>query len=157
MSQFVSTTINKIDAKGRVSVPAGIRQALSAQGSPNFFCFMSYNHAALEAYGQRLMDTMQARLAELDPFTEKHDSLAGSILGDSIEFSCDGEGRTKLPSEFLDHAGITNKVAFVGLGSKFQLWDPSRYTENRASGRETARSLPGILAGGVGSNGGASS
>ena len=39
----------------------------------------------------------------------------------------DDEGRVRLPDDLIAHAGITERVTFVGLGQKFQMWDPVRF------------------------------
>ena len=152
---FVSTVTNKIDGKGRVSVPAPFRQALALQGANHFFCFPSFNQKALEAYGPALMEKIESRIGDLDPFSEEYDTLVRCILGGSIELTFDGEGRIKLPQSFLDHAGITDFVAFVGMGLKFQLWNPSAYEPLRSSDTENARRGHGILGNRAGVTGGA--
>lgn len=142
---FVSTVTNKIDGKGRVSVPAPFRQALALQGASHFYCFQSFNQKALEAFGPTLMDKIESRIGELDPFSEEYDTLVRCILGGSIELSFDGEGRIKLPQSFLDYAGIGESVAFVGMGLKFQLWDPATYEPLRTSDTDKARQGHGVL------------
>lgn len=142
---FVSTVTNKIDGKGRVSVPAPFRQALAIQGADHFYCFRSFNQNALEAYGPSLMEKIDQRIGDLDPFSEEYDTLVRCILGGSVELSFDGEGRVKLPQSFLDHAGISNHVMFVGMGLKFQIWDPTTYEPLRSSDTEQARQGHGIL------------
>ena len=142
---FVSTVTNKIDGKGRVSVPAPFRQALAVQGANHFYCFPSFNQPALEAYGPALMEKIDQRIGELDPFSEEYDTLVRCILGGSLELSFDGEGRIKLPQAFMDHAGISDRIAFVGMGLKFQLWDPATFEPHKTSDTERAKQGHGVL------------
>ncbi len=144
---FVSTVTNKIDGKGRVSVPAPFRQALALQGANHFYCFKSFNQTALEAFGPTLMEKIESRIGDLDPFSEEYDTLVRCILGGSVELSFDNEGRIKLPQAFMDHAGISDFVSFVGMGLKFQLWNPSAYEPLQASDTEKARQGHGVLGG----------
>ena len=142
---FVSTVTNKIDGKGRVSVPAPFRQALALQGASHFYCFKSFNEPALEAYGPSLMEKIEARIGDLDPFSEEYDQLVRCILGGSQEQTFDAEGRTKLPPAFLDHAKITSHVVFVGMGFKFQIWDPAILEPLNETDTEMARQGHGVL------------
>ena len=128
MSSFVSTVVNKLDAKGRVSVPAPFRQILAQQNLHGIYCIPSFFSSALEAFGETLLDEFRQRLRKHDPlFSEDYDAQAQAILAQSKFLNFDDEGRVKLPDEFVAHAGITESVVFVGLDQKFQLWDPTRF------------------------------
>jgi MraZ protein len=125
---FVSTVTNKLDAKARVSVPAPFRQILAAQETPGVYCFPSFSSPALEAFGSALIAEFQTRLAALDPFfSEDHDAQAQAVLAASQLLNFDDEGRVRIPDEFIAHAGIKERVTFVGMGRKFQMWDPDRF------------------------------
>ena len=128
MQPFVSTVVNKLDAKGRVSVPAPFRQILATQNMRGVYCIRSFVSPALEAFGDSLIAEFQQRLAKLDPlFSDEYDVEAQAVLGESQLLNFDDEGRVRIPDDLLAHAGISDRVAFVGLGAKFQLWDPVRF------------------------------
>jgi MraZ protein len=137
---FVSTVVNKLDAKGRVSVPAPFRQILAAQNTAGVYCFTSFVSPALEAFGEALISEFTQRLYALDPFfSEDHDSQAQAILAASRLLSFDDEGRVRLPDDFIAHAGITERVTFVGMGRKFQIWDPENFAPIERERIERAR------------------
>ena len=128
MQPFVSSVVNKLDAKGRVSVPASFRQILAQQNLNGVYCIPSFNAAALEAFGDTLLSQFQQRLGQYDPFfSAEYDAEAQAILGRTQFLNFDDEGRVRLPDEFVAHAGISERVAFIGLGVKFQIWDPVRF------------------------------
>lgn len=128
MQAFVSTVINKLDAKGRVSIPAPFRQILAQQNLHGIYCIPSFVSPALEAFGETLLAQFQERLRKLDPlFSEDYDAQANAVLGQSQFLNFDDEGRVRIPEELLAHAGISEKVLFVGLDVKFQIWDPTRF------------------------------
>jgi MraZ protein len=130
---FVSTIINKLDAKGRVSVPAAYRQILAQQNTAGVYCFPSFVSPALEAFGEALIGEFTERLNALDPFfSEDHDAQAQAVLSASRLLSFDDEGRVR-------HAGITDRVRFVGMGRKFQIWDPETHAPVEAERIERAR------------------
>lgn len=137
---FVSTIVNKLDAKGRVSVPAAFRQILVQQNTAGVYCFPSFVFPALEAFGEVLIGEFTERLNALDPFfSEDHDAQAQAVLSASRLLSFDDEGRVRLPDEFISHAGITDRVRFVGMGRKFQIWDPETHAPVEVERIERAR------------------
>ncbi len=127
MKPFVSTVTNKLDAKGRVSIPASFRLILAEQGTQGVYCFCSFMHPALNAFGEATIAKFQTRLEALDPFfSEDHHAQAQAILAASQLLAFDDEGRVRLPDEFIAHAGLKERVTFVGLNDRFEIWDPDR-------------------------------
>jgi MraZ protein len=125
---FVSTIVNKLDAKGRVSIPAPFRQILAQQSLRGFYCFPSFVFPALEAFGEDLLADFQKRLGAVDPlFSEDYDAQAQAVVGETQLLNFDDEGRVRLPDDFLAHAQIKERVLFVGMIQKFQIWDPERF------------------------------
>lgn len=144
MQPFVSTIVNKLDAKGRVSVPAPFRQILAQQNTQGLYCFRSFVSPALEAFGEALISEFNDRLNALDPFfSEEHDAQAQAVLAASRLLALDDEGRVRLPDEFLAHAGIKERVSFVGMGRKFQIWDPENFAPVERARIERARASRG--------------
>jgi MraZ protein len=140
VAPFVSTTVNKLDAKGRVSVPAPFRQILASQNTSGLYCIRSFVTPSLDGFGQALIDSFAARLDTLDPlFSETHDAQAQVVFGGSMLLNFDDEGRVRLPDAFIAHAGITERVTFVGLGRKFEMWDPARFEPVEAARVKLAR------------------
>jgi MraZ protein len=145
---FLSTFTNKVDRKGRVSVPASFRTSLSGLGaSPNgtFVLFPSPHYPALEGCTLERMQEFAARLDALEQFSPEHDELS-TLFASSHQLSLDSEGRVGLPEELMAEAKITEAVSFVGAGGTFQLWEPEAYTAHQAEMRErmkaNKRTLP---------------
>ena len=146
MALFLSTHTNKVDKKGRVSVPALFRTHLSGAGPHGaFVLYPSPHHDALEGCTVEQMQELSARHATLPQFSPEHDELS-TLFADSHPLSLDGEGRVGLPEELMAFANITENVAFVGAGATFQLWEPEAYAAHKASMRErmkeNKRTLP---------------
>jgi transcriptional regulator MraZ len=139
---FVSTIVNKLDAKGRVSIPAPFRQILAQQNLRGVYCIPSFATPALEAFGETLLAQFQERLKQYDAlFSEDYDAEAQAVLGGAQLLNFDDDGRVRLPDEFLAHAGITERVVFVGLDQKFQMWDPDRFAPVQQERLARARAL----------------
>jgi len=138
LALFLSTFVNKVDRKGRVSVPATFRTALTGQSFNGIIAFRSFKLPALEASGIDRMEEMSARIDGLDEFSEDRDALS-SIFADAQQLAFDGEGRIVLPEPLCKHAGITEAATFVGLGRTFQIWEPERFEKHQQELRERAR------------------
>jgi len=135
MALFLSTFINKIDKKGRVSVPAPFRASLLSGSSdqtslvadPSFagiVVFRSLKHPALEGCSIDRMQRLSNSIDRLDLFSDAQDDLVAAIFADSHLLAFDREGRVNVPESFLAFANLKDQVAFVGRGATFQLWAP---------------------------------
>ena len=135
---FLSSYENKIDKKGRVSVPASFRSHLSSMGYNGFISYPSFNNPALEACTQDRLEKLSNSIDSLNPFEEKRDYFATSVLSESINLQFDTEGRVSLTEKLLNHAGIKNNILFVGLGKTFQIWEPKIFDKYKKVARKKA-------------------
>src|SRR5271156_3250225 len=123
----MSTFTNKVDRKGRVSVPAPFRANLAGAGAPPngmLVLYPSFLLDALEGCTIERMAEMSARLDTLEQFSPEHDDLT-QLFGDAQQLTLDSEGRIGLPEELIAFTHITENAAFVGLGKTFQIWEPT--------------------------------
>jgi len=135
---FLSSYENKIDKKGRVSVPATFRSHLSSMGYNGFITYPSFNHFALEACSQDRIEKLSNTIDSLNPFEEKRDYFATSILSESENLQFDTEGRVFFSKKLLNHAKIKTNVLFVGLGKTFQVWEPKNFEKFKNIARKRA-------------------
>jgi len=140
MPLFLSTFTNKIDVKGRVSVPASFRASLASEVYQGIVVFRSHAHVALEGFAFSSMQDIAARLDHYDLFSGEQDDLATAIFGDSVQLPFDGDGRIILPEPLIAHADLDGQAAFVGLGQKFQIWNPEEFEGRRDSARDNVKS-----------------
>lgn len=139
MTLFLSTYINKVDRKSRVSVPAPFRSALATQEFQGIIVFKSSTHQALEGFGWSFMQEISERLDHFDLFSEEQDDMASLIFAESKQLPFDGDGRIILPADLCDFCGIKNQAAFVGMGKKFQIWSPAKLDERLADARQNVK------------------
>ena len=132
---FLSTYENKLDKKGRVSVPASYRSYLSNIGYNGVICYPSFNNQCIEAWPQDRVEKISTAIDSLNPFEEKKDYFATSILSESINLQFDSEGRISLIPKLLKHAKIKNNMLFVGQGKTFQIWEPTIFEKFRVTAR----------------------
>ena len=135
---FLSSYENKIDKKGRVSVPATFRSYLNSMGYNGFISYPSFNHSSLEACAQDRIEKLSNTIDSLNPFEEKRDYFATSILAESINLQFDSEGRISLSLKLLKHAKIKNSMLFVGQGQTFQIWEPTAFEKFKITARKKA-------------------
>ena len=133
---FLSSYENKLDKKGRVSVPASFRSHLSNLGYNGVICYPSFNNQSIEAWPQDRIEKISNTIDSLNPFEEKRDFFATSILSESINLQFDSEGRISLTSKLLKHAKIKNHILFVGQGKTFQIWEPTAFERFKVNAKK---------------------
>ena len=101
---FLSSYENKLDKKGRVSVPSSFRAYLNSMGYNGFITYPSFNHAALDGCAQDRIEKLSESIDSLGPFEDKRDYFATSVLSESINLNFDSEGRVSIPDKLLNHA-----------------------------------------------------
>jgi len=139
MKPFLSTVTNKIDSKGRVSLPANFRSVVKEEGFSNVVCFPSFSECAIEGCSNTQIELFSNVIDQMPPFSAERDALAASILGKSHDIGFDQEGRMKIPDLLIEHARIDNEVLFIGLGQKFQIWNPNIYRETEIMRSDLAK------------------
>ena len=135
---FLSTFENKLDKKGRVSVPASFRSYLSNLGYNGVICYPSFNYQSIEAWPQDRIEKISNTIDSMNPFEEKRDFFATSILSESINLQFDSEGRISLTPKLLKHAKIKSSMQLVGQGKTYQIWEPATFEKFRANARKKA-------------------
>jgi len=138
VASFSSTFINKIDSKGRVSVPASFRAILTGQSFNGVVLYPSMKVRAVEAGGIELVEDLRDQLDALAGQSDEYEALA-SMLPEMLQVPFDSEGRIILPPSVLEHAGIIESAAFAGYGRTFRIWDPERLRRHQQEMRELVR------------------
>ena len=151
MSHFLGTHQNRLDAKGRVSVPAAFRANLrGSDGAASLILRPSHKHPCIEAWPEAVFQTLATPLDRLDMFSEDQDDLMMTLYADATRVEADKEGRIVLPESLVQHAGLSDNVVFMGLGRTFQIWEPAAAEKRRAEARNAARTRALTLPGGTG-------
>ncbi len=147
MSVFLGMHQNRLDVKKRVSIPAGFRTVLrarageAAEGDALMVLVPSLKHACLDVWPMAAFLALGTPLNRLDTFSDDQDDMALALYGDAEPVDPDKEGRILLPEAMAAHAGLTDSVAFVGLGAIFQIWEPAAALRRRDEARSRARGV----------------
>jgi MraZ protein len=139
MDRFVSHCTLRLDAKGRVSIPASFRAVLMRDGFDGLYCYPSFDRPALDAGGNALLAEIEALIARYPPYSEEREQFSAALYSTSEILKMDGEGRVVLAESLKAHAEIADAVTFAGLGHKFQIWEPGRFRAELAEATEKVR------------------
>lgn len=142
MALFLSTVVNKLDKKGRVSVPASFRGALEKEVFASVVVFRSLHLPTLEGMGAGRLQQLSESLDRHDIFAQSSHDLADCVFADAQMLGFDSEGRIAIPAAFLAYARIQDQIAFVGRGATFQIWDPEAFQVHQGKARQRLRENP---------------
>ena len=141
MDRFVSHYTLRLDAKGRVSIPAQFRAVLARDGFDGLYCYPALDRPALDAGGNALLKEIETLIERFAPYSEEREQFSATLYSTSEILKVDGEGRVILTEPLKTHAGIADEVAFAGHGHKFQIWEPGRFRAELAEATEKVRAL----------------
>ncbi len=135
MNLFISTYVNKVDKKGRVSVPAPFRSLIKNNVFIGIIVYHSFINNCIEACSMGRINNLSSAIDTMDVFSESRDAFAMSLLGESVQLAFDPDGRVKLPEVMLNAVEISAKAAFVGKGQVFEIWSPKHLELHRIKAR----------------------
>ncbi|MCM2399073.1 division/cell wall cluster transcriptional repressor MraZ [Rhizobium sp. S95] len=139
MNRFLSNATNRIDAKGRVSVPAVFRSVLAQRDIQELYCFQDFVFPAISVGGPDVLERYERQIANEDPFSREGNEMSLLVHGGGVFMKLDAEGRLMVTDFIRDFTGITTEVCFVGRSDHFQLWQPQAFQEMQAAAREERR------------------
>ena len=129
MTLFLSSYENRLDNKGRISVPASFRASLSADKFAGVVLFRSFTNNCIEGMSMSRMESLAAATDKMGVFDSTLDDMTAMLFADARALPFDVTGRVVIPADLLAHAGITDRAVFVGRGNSFQIWNPTAFQE----------------------------
>lgn len=139
--RFRGESIHKVDAKGRVSIPAPFRRVLE-EGDPDWTDGLNPNMVLvyggksrnyIEGYTMKSMDDVDEQISNLPRGSKGRRALELMFSGQSVQLSVDETGRLVLSPKLRDKISIKSEAIFVATGDTFQIWEPSAYDDYVAS------------------------
>ena len=127
MSLFLSSYENRLDTKGRISVPASFRASVANEKFAGVVLFRSFTNNCIEGFSMSRMEQMASATDQIGIFDSELDDLSAMLFADARQLAFDVTGRIVIPSDLLAHAGITDRAVFVGRGNSFQIWNPDAF------------------------------
>jgi len=145
MALFLSTFLNKVDKKGRVSVPAQFRSMLYGEDFSGIVIYESSINGCIEGCSIERIKRLSELIDDLDPFSKERDAFATTILGGAAQLPFDSDGRVILPKALMDFANISENAVFVGKGQTFEIWEPKKFEVYLKKTRVEARKNPSLI------------
>ena len=135
MNLFLSQYVNKIDKKGRVSLPSAFRKILPKQNKNELILFKSIKFPAIDGCSYERINKIAERIDELDLFSDDQDDFSTSIFSETIPTQMDKEGRFLIPDFLKKYSNIIDEVTFIGQGNYFQIWESKAVIEHQKTSR----------------------
>ena len=146
MSLFLSSYENRLDAKGRISVPASFRASLNNDKFAGVVLYRSFTNKCIEGLSMSRMEQLAAATDKMGVFDNSLDDLSACVFADARPLQFDVTGRIVIPNDLLKHAGIKDKALFVGRGNSFQIWNPDEFYKVQNKSLENLRvSRPNLI------------
>lgn len=132
---FQGSAINGVDAKGRVSVPASLRQVIERRGEAHSIVLARHESLdCLSGYDPAYAAVRHAKIErrldkdELNPSADvAYLQSTMMAFGATEEVPYDKSGRVVLPPMMRAKGGIGDLALFLGVGETFQIWNPDRF------------------------------
>ena len=135
---FGETAIN-LDAKGRLAIPMRYRESiLERSGGRMVLTYSPFDSGALYLYPEQEWERVRDEVTSLSTFNPGHRSLQRKLVGSASAVEPDGNGRIQIPQTLRQVAGLEKKVALLGMGNRFEIWDEDTLNRKR---EEEERSL----------------
>lgn len=135
MDRFLSSSVNRIDAKGRVSVPGAFRALAAKRGYGDLYALKALEEPALDVGGADLLERFERQMEQEHPVLGLADAISAYAHGEGTFLRLDGDGRITMTDFIREHTGITTEVGFLGRGQFFQIWQPDRMKAHLAEVR----------------------
>lgn len=141
----MSKYTNKVDRKGRVSVPAQFRAALPSGFQKSIVVYQAVNHNAIECCDLLYVDRLNESLEEFAPYSDEHDEFSLTLMSGLVELTFDGNGRIIIPHDLMEFAGISEYATFAGKGKTFQIWEPTAFEKELEKARHKVKEKRSML------------
>jgi transcriptional regulator MraZ len=127
MAHFQGHYTNRLDKKGRVSIPAPFRDILVSQGLKGMIASASLLYPAIEGFGNEYVEKRRSEIDRLDPGSIEFEDAEYTFFARIKELAFDSEGRVTLPESMISHARLAEQVGFIARGRTFEIWEPAAF------------------------------
>jgi MraZ protein len=118
----------RLDAKGRLAIPARYREPLTEAADGELVATVDRDQCLL-LYPRSRWEEIEQKLRALPSFQPDARAIQRMMLGYASEMQMDGHGRVLLAPALRDYAELDHKVVMIGQGNKFEIWNEARWTE----------------------------
>ncbi len=119
----------KLDDKGRLLLPAQLKNKLQPMLNEGFILKQSVYKPCLELYPMSKWNVLMNKLEMLDPFQEETDIFIRTFMAGHREVELDKTGRILVTKELQSYAGLEKEVIVSSMVGKIEIWDKAKYFE----------------------------
>ena len=120
-----------LDSKGRLSLPARFRSAVSSENGGMMVVTIDIEERCLLLYCLKDWDEVAQKIADLPHVNNAARTIQRLLIGHAADCEVDAQGRILLPSPLRDYAKLEKDVVLVGQGKKFEIWDAASWQLKR--------------------------
>jgi len=145
---FLGTYEHTLDDKGRLSLPVRFREVLATNGDARLVVTTNVDPGGqcLVAYPMQEWQAFQERIAGLPQFDAAVIRLKRLHIAGACECSADRQGRILIPPMLREYAGLKTQVLFAGLGANIEIWDRTRWEEERTRAKASLAEINEAIA-----------
>ncbi|MEZ5893693.1 MAG: hypothetical protein R3C58_11210 [Parvularculaceae bacterium] len=137
-ARFFGAYVNKIDAKGRLAIPAGFRRVIDLAAENVVYCIPHTDDPCIEVGGEAFLERYLGMIDDLEPFAPKRIALERAVATQMRPLTPDPEGRIILPEDLRAHAKLDGQATCAGHIHCFQIWNPALFDEALAAAKKIA-------------------
>jgi len=135
-----------MDAKGRISIPAGLRVEFQVEKDRPPFLTNLADCPALGLYTHDHWLEIERRLETMSQIQPEVQSFRRLFVSGAVESPIDAQGRVLIPPHLREHAGLEREVVIAGVGRRIEIWDKARFDEELQQTRDRSREISSVLA-----------
>ena len=129
MTFFTSEYESKLDAKGRLVLPARIKSQLP-ESSGNELVIRKGFEQCLILFPMVEFKKVCSKISGLSEFNEEYRKLQRNFFSGTVTVELDNNGRFLIPKNMLSYATLDKESVLVGMGNKVEIWNPSLYEKH---------------------------
>lgn len=122
-----------VDAKGRMSIPTKLRDALVSTDDGHLVVTASPSDRCLLMYTAEDWGVVEQKITSLPSLNKQTRQLKRMLIGHADDCQMDGSGRILLPAQLREYAYIDRKAVLVGQGGNYEIWDEAHWIAQRES------------------------
>ena len=135
-----------MDAKGRVSIPAGLRVELQTQDERPPIVTNLVDCPAVGLFAHDRWLEIEQRLANMSQMQPEIQSVQRMLVSGAVEAPIDGQGRILIPPHLREHAGLEKEVTIAGVGKRIEIWDKARFDQELQTIRDQGKQVSSVAA-----------
>tara|TARA_R110001592_G_C13056503_1_gene740615 strand:+ start:770 stop:1243 length:474 start_codon:yes stop_codon:yes gene_type:complete len=152
MANFIGEFECKMDAKGRVMIPSGLRKQLDPAAQERFVLNRGFEKC-LVLYPKNEWEGISAEVNKLNQYVKKNREFVRYFYRGASELGLDTTGRILFPKRMLDYAAVEKEVVLFAYSNRIEVWDKSTYDGLLTDEPDDFAALAEEVMGNVGNNG----